>query len=86
MRPGAGHHNEVSSREDWVMVSERMERGAAGVLGLALSPDPTVCLVLSTLSWLVYDGGLENTSVCLGMICACICFTRTICAGFLRRL
>ena len=50
MRPSAGHHHEVSSREDWVMVSERRERGAAGVLGLALSPDPTVCLVLSALS------------------------------------
>ena len=49
MRPSAGHHNEVSSREDWVMVSERRERGAAGVLGLALSPDPTVCLVLLVL-------------------------------------
>jgi len=35
VRPGAGHHNEVSSREDWVMVSERRERGAAGVLGLS---------------------------------------------------
>ena len=49
MRPGAGHHNEVSSREDWVMVSERRERGAAGVLGLALSADPAVCLVLLVL-------------------------------------
>ena len=46
MRPRASHHNEVSSREDWVMVSEGRERGAAGVLGLPLSTGPTVCLVL----------------------------------------
>ena len=46
MRPRASHHNEVSSREDWVMVSEGRERGAAGVLWLPLSTDPTVRLVL----------------------------------------